>query len=45
MYFGDQKSALKNTTMPRDGSIEYGTDFVRIYKDVLKILRRIILKK
>jgi hypothetical protein len=40
MYFGDQKSALKNTTMPRDGSIEYGTDFVRIYKDVLKILRK-----
>jgi hypothetical protein len=26
--------------MPRDGSIEYGTDFVRIYKDVLKILRK-----
>jgi hypothetical protein len=40
MYFGDQKSAQKNTTMPRDGSIEYGTDFVRIYKDVLKILRK-----
>jgi hypothetical protein len=40
MYFGDQNSALKNTTMPRDGSIEYGMDFVRIYKDVLKILRK-----
>jgi hypothetical protein len=25
--------------MPRDGSIEYGTDF-GIYKDVLKILRK-----
>jgi hypothetical protein len=44
MYFGDQKSALKNTTMPRDGSIEYGTDFVRIYKDVQKYWERIILK-
>jgi hypothetical protein len=30
--------------MPRDGSIEYGTDFVRIYKDVLKILRKNNLK-
>jgi hypothetical protein len=26
--------------MPRDGSIEYGMDFVRIYKDVLKVLRK-----
>ncbi|MEZ7504659.1 hypothetical protein [Flavobacterium sp. Arc2] len=40
MYFGDQQSALKNTAMPRDGSILYGTDFVRIYKDVVKILRK-----
>lgn len=40
MYFGDEKSALKNTAMPRDGSIEYGTDFVRIYKDIVKILRK-----
>jgi hypothetical protein len=31
MYFGDQKSALK-TTMPRDGSIEYGTDFLEYIK-------------
>ncbi|WP_016989955.1 hypothetical protein [Flavobacterium sp. ACAM 123] len=40
MYFGDQKSALKNAAMPRNGSIEYGTNFVRIYNDVLKILRK-----
>jgi hypothetical protein len=34
MYFGDQKGTKKYND--RDGSIEYGTDFVRIYKDVLK---------
>ena len=39
-YFDDEKSSPKNTTMPRDGSIKYGMDFVRIYKDVLKILRK-----
>lgn len=40
MYFGDEKSTLKNTAMVPDGSIEYGMDFVRIYKDVLRILRK-----
>lgn len=39
-YYGDDKSSPKNITIPRDGSIEYGMDFVRIYKDVLKILRK-----
>jgi hypothetical protein len=40
MYFGDEKASPKNRAMPSDGSIEYGMDFVRIYKDVLKILRK-----
>ncbi|MFV5688599.1 hypothetical protein ACM55M_08245 [Flavobacterium sp. ZT3R25] len=39
-YFDDEKSSPKNRTMPSDGSIEYGMNFVRIYKDVLKILRK-----
>jgi hypothetical protein len=39
-YFDDKRSSPKNNTMPRDGSIEKGMDFVRIYKDVLKILRK-----
>jgi hypothetical protein len=39
-YFDDEKSSPKNSTMLRDGSIEMGMDFVRIYKDVLKILRK-----
>jgi hypothetical protein len=39
-YYGDEYSAPKNIAMPRDGSIEYGMDFVRIYKDILKILRK-----
>lgn len=39
-YFDDERSSPKNITMPRDGSIEMGMDFVRIYKDILKILRR-----
>jgi hypothetical protein len=30
------KVIIKNITMSRDGSIEMGVDFVRIYKDVLK---------
>ncbi|MFV5694727.1 hypothetical protein ACM55G_04720 [Flavobacterium sp. LB3P122] len=40
LYFDDEKSSPKNSTMPSDGSIEYGMNFVRIYKDVLKILRK-----
>lgn len=39
-YFDDEKSSPKNRTMPSDGSIEKGMDFVRIYKDVLKTLRK-----
>lgn len=39
-YFDDEKSSPKNRTMPPDGSIENGVNFVRIYKDVLKILRK-----
>lgn len=39
-YFDDEKSSPKNRTMPPDGTIENGMDFVRIYKDVLKILRK-----
>ncbi|MFV5691499.1 hypothetical protein ACM55K_05695 [Flavobacterium sp. LT1R49] len=39
-YFDDEKSSPKNRTMPSDGSIEYGMNFVRIYKDVLKVLRK-----
>ena len=39
-YVDDEKSSPKNRTMPADGSIEYGMDFVRIYKDVLKVLRK-----
>jgi hypothetical protein len=39
-YFDDEKSSPKNRTMPSDGSIEYGMNFVRIYKDVLKALRK-----
>lgn len=39
-YFDDERSSPKNMTMPRDASIEMGMDFVRIYKDILKILRK-----
>ncbi|HEY4618683.1 MAG TPA: hypothetical protein VIH09_10865 [Flavobacterium sp.] len=39
-YFDDEKSSPKNRLMPPDGTIENGMDFVRIYKDVLKILRK-----
>ncbi|WPR71719.1 hypothetical protein SLW70_00905 [Flavobacterium sp. NG2] len=39
-YFGDEKSSPKNTAMPPDGSIDKGMDFVRMYKDVLKIMRK-----
>jgi hypothetical protein len=38
------KVIAKNIAMSRDGSIEMGVDFVRIYKDVLKILRKTIRK-
>jgi hypothetical protein len=39
-YFDDEKSSPKNRTMPSDGTIENGMNFVRIYKDVLKALRK-----
>ncbi len=39
-FVNDQKSSPKNRTMPSDGSIEYGMDFVRIYKDIFKVLRK-----
>lgn len=38
-YFDDEKSSPKNKVMPPDGSIENGMDFVRMYKDILKILK------
>lgn len=36
-YELDAQSTLKNSAMPSDGSIQYGMDFVRIGKDVLKL--------
>ncbi|WP_291099037.1 MULTISPECIES: hypothetical protein [unclassified Flavobacterium] len=38
-YFDDEKSSPKNRTMPPDGTIENGMNFVRMYKDILKILK------
>ncbi|GEC71098.1 hypothetical protein SAMN05443543_101384 [Flavobacterium flevense] len=39
-FFDDEKSSPKNKTMPPVGSIENGMDFVRIYKDVVGVLRK-----
>ncbi|MFA9186806.1 hypothetical protein AAGV33_12580 [Flavobacterium sp. FBOR7N2.3] len=39
-YFDDEKSSPKNRTLPPVGGIENGMDFVRIYKDVLGVLRK-----
>ncbi|OCB74460.1 hypothetical protein [Flavobacterium crassostreae] len=39
-YFEDQKSSPKNSAMPSDGSIELGMDFVRIFKEIKKILKK-----
>ncbi|MBA0884531.1 hypothetical protein [Flavobacterium undicola] len=39
-FFDDEKSLPKNRTMPPNGTIENGMDFVRIYKDVLGVLRK-----
>lgn len=36
----DQQSTAKNTTMYSNQTIKYGTDFVRIFKDVKKLLRK-----
>ncbi len=38
-YFDDEKSSPKNRLMPPNGTIENAMDFVRIYKDVLGVLR------
>ncbi len=40
LYSDDEKSSPKNIAMPADGTIEKGMDFVRIYKDVFKILKK-----
>ena len=39
-YYGDEKSSPKNTAMPNYNVIENGVDFVRMYKDVMKLLRK-----
>jgi hypothetical protein len=39
-YFDDVKSSPKNSTMPPNGTIENGVNFVRMYQDVLRILRK-----
>lgn len=36
----DKQSTAKNTVMYSDQTIKYGTDFVRIFKDVKKLLRK-----
>ncbi|MDR7371811.1 hypothetical protein [Flavobacterium aquidurense] len=36
----DNQSTAKNTVMYSDQTIKYGTDFVRIFKDVKKLLRK-----
>ena len=41
MQFEDDKqSTAKNTAMYSDQTIKYGTDFVRIFKDIKKLLRK-----
>jgi hypothetical protein len=41
MQFEDDKqSTAKNTVMYSDQTIKYGTDFVRIFKDVKKLLSK-----
>lgn len=39
-YFDDAKSSPKNQVMPSDGTITDGTDFVRIFKEIKKILKK-----
>ncbi|MEL1242197.1 peptidase associated/transthyretin-like domain-containing protein [Flavobacterium flavipallidum] len=39
-YFDDEKSSPKNRLLPPNGSFENGVDFVRIYKDVIGVLRK-----
>ena len=44
-FFDDVKSSPVNRTMPSDGSIENGMDFVRIYKMVSKLFKNDSAKK
>jgi hypothetical protein len=39
-YFDDEKSSPKNAVMPNYNVTENGLNFVRMYKDVLKILKK-----
>lgn len=39
-YFGDSQSTVKNTAMPMDNAIPNGVNFVRLYKDVVKLFNR-----
>lgn len=39
-FFDDAKSSPKNKTMLPMNDLENGTDFVRLYKDVIKFLRK-----
>ena len=39
-FFDDEKSSPKNTAMPASGGVQNGMDFVRMYKEVLKILKK-----
>lgn len=39
-FFDDEKSSPKNRLLPPNGTIENGMDFVRMYKDVLGVLRK-----
>lgn len=44
-FFDDAKSSPVNRTVPSDGTIENGMDFVRIYKMVSKLFRNGSVKK
>nr|WP_315231788.1 hypothetical protein [uncultured Flavobacterium sp.] len=44
-FFDDVKSSPVNRTMPSDGSIENGMDFVRIFKMVSKVFKNDSAKK
>lgn len=39
-FFDDVKSSPKNRSLLPNGTIENGINFVRVYKDVLKVLRK-----
>ncbi len=39
-FFDDEKSSPINTAMPASGGVQNGVNFVRMYKDVLKILKK-----